>query len=65
MSDLQFQNKSNLNRHMRVMHHNADGSDEKDDDSLENTAEEEESSNEDEESSSESEEVDVWKIITD
>ena len=45
---LRFQNKSNLNRHMRVMHPNADESDEKEDDSLENTAEEEESSNEDE-----------------
>ena len=68
----QFQNKSNLNRHMRIVHPQFDQSDESENDDVESMIEEDESaieeelSTDDEKSSSDEEEVevDVWKVIT-
>ena len=60
-----FHNKSNLNRHKRVMHAQAVQSDESEDDGgVESTVEEDETTS-DNQLSSDDEEVDVWKVITD
>ena len=62
-----FHNKSNLNRHMRVRHGQAEQnneSEQSDDDDVENTMEEDEPASEDEQLSSDDDEVDVWKVIT-
>ena len=58
----QFHNKSNLNRHMRVIHAQAGQSDDVD---VESTVEEEEPASDKEQPSSvDEEEVDVWKVIS-
>ena len=67
-----FHNKSNMNRHKRIMHGDADETvdDDVEDESLsesESTTENESSSEQSssEQSSSDTDEVDVWKVITD